>query len=107
MPVALLLAAAIVVEVAATATLPRTDGFTRPGWTAVVVAGYAVALWMLSLVVRTMPVSIAYAVWAGLGTALVAVVGVVFLSEPLGWVRALCLGMVVVGVVGLNLSGAH
>ena len=95
------------VEVAATASLPRTDGFTRPGWTAVVVAGYAVALWLLSLVVRTMPVSVAYAVWAGLGTALVAVVGVVLLGEPLGWVRAVSLGLVVVGVVGLNLSGAH
>ncbi|MBM7507310.1 small multidrug resistance pump [Nocardioides salarius] len=107
MPAALLLAAAIVVEVAATATLPRTDGFTRPGWTAVVVAGYALALWMLSLVVRTMPISVAYAVWAGLGTALVAAVGVVFLSEPLGWLRAVSLGMIVVGVVGLNLTGAH
>ncbi|GHJ57604.1 multidrug SMR transporter [Nocardioides sp. OK12] len=104
---ALLLTLAIVVEVAATASLPRTDGFTRPGWTAVVVAGYAVALWLLSLVVRTMPVSVAYAVWAGLGTALVAVVGVVLLGEPLGWVRAVSLGLVVVGVVGLNLSGAH
>nr|WP_218877047.1 SMR family transporter [Nocardioides marinisabuli] len=103
----MLLTLAIVVEVAATASLPRTDGFTRPGWTAVVVAGYAVALWLLSLVVRTMPVSVAYAVWAGLGTALVAVVGVVLLGEPLGWVRAVSLGLVVVGVVGLNLSGAH
>lgn len=104
---ALLLTLAIVVEVAATASLPRTDGFTRPGWTAVVVAGYAFALWLLSLVVRTMPVSVAYAVWAGLGTALVAVVGVVLLGEPLGWVRAVSLGLVVIGVVGLNLSGAH
>lgn len=103
----LLLTLAIVVEVAATASLPRTDGFTRPGWTAVVVAGYAFALWLLSLVVRTMPVSVAYAVWAGLGTALVAVVGVVLLGEPLGWVRAVSLGLVVIGVVGLNLSGAH
>ncbi|ANH38556.1 Quaternary ammonium compound-resistance protein QacC [Nocardioides dokdonensis FR1436] len=104
---AVLLTLAIVVEVVSTALLPRTVGFTRPGWTVAVVSGYAVALWLLALVVRTMPVSVAYAVWAGLGTALVAIVGVVFLSEPLGWIRAASLGMIVVGVVGLNLSGAH
>lgn len=107
MPAAVLLTVAIVVEVVSTALLPRTEGFTRPGWSVAAAAGYVCAAWLLSLVVRTMPISVAYAVWAGLGTALVAAVGVVFLSEPLGWVRAVSLGLVVVGVVGLNLSGAH
>lgn len=104
---AILLTLAVVVEVVSTALLPRTDGFTRPGWTALVISGYASALWLLSLVVRTMPVSVAYAVWAGLGTALVAAAGVVFLGEPLGWARAAFLSLIVVGVIGLNLSGAH
>ncbi len=107
MPAAVLLTLAILVEVVSTALLPRTEGFTRTGWSLAVAAGYVTAAWLLSLVVRTMPISVAYAVWAGLGTALVAAVGVLFLSEPLGWVRAVSLAMVVLGVVGLNLGGAH
>jgi len=57
--------------------------------------------------VRQMPVSVAYAVWARAGTALVAVVGLVFLGEHLSWVKAVSLAMIVAGVVGLNLAGAH
>ena len=102
-----LLMAAIGIEVASTALLPRAAGFTNVGWSTVVVAGYAASIWMLALVVRTMPVSVAYAVWAGLGTALVAVVGYAFLGESLGWAKAFSLGLIVAGVVGLNLVGAH
>lgn len=102
-----LLLAAIGVEVAATALLPRTEGFTRLGWTAAVLGGYAVSFWLLALVVRTIPVSVAYAVWAGLGTALVAVIGYLFLGEQLGALKTVSLALIVVGVVGLNLAGAH
>ncbi len=68
---------AIGIEVGATAALPRADGFHDPFWTAVVLVGYAVSIWLLALVVREVPVSVAYAIWAGLGTAAIAVVGVV------------------------------
>jgi len=104
---AVLLALAIGVEVAASALLPKADGFTNPLWTAVVLVGYGVAIWLLTVVVRSMPVSVAYAIWAGAGTALVAVVGLVFLGESFSWVKALSLAMIVAGVVGLNLTGAH
>lgn len=102
-----LLMAAIGIEVISTALLPKADGFTQPVWSAVVVVGYGLSIWLLTLVVRTLPVSVAYAIWAGVGTALVAVVGVMFLDEPLGWVKALSLAMIVGGVVGLNLAGSH
>ena len=102
-----LLIVAIAVEVVATALLPRADGFTQPLWSGVVLVGYAVAIWLLTVVVRTMPVSVAYAIWSGVGTALVAVVGYLFLGEQLGWAKALSLAMIVAGVVGLNLAGAH
>lgn len=102
-----LLMTAIGVEVAATALLPRADGFTQPFWSVVVVTGYALSIWLLAIVVRSMPVSIAYAVWAGVGTAVVAVIGVLFLGESLGPLKAASLGLIVVGVVGLNLAGAH
>ena len=103
----LLLGVAIVIEVVATALLPKADGFTNPTWAAVVLAGYGVSIWLLTVVVRDMPVSVAYAVWAGAGTALVALVGLAFLDEPLGWVKALCLVLIIGGVVGLNLVDAH
>lgn len=104
---AVLLTVAIVLEVAASALLPRAQGFTHPGWTAAVLAGYAAAIWLLTVVVRTVPVSVAYAIWAGAGTALVAVAGWLFLDEPLGVVKVVSLTLIVAGVVGLNLTGAH
>ena len=100
-----LLMVAIGIEVVATGLLPKTEGFSNPLWSAVVVVGYAVSIWLLALVVRTVPVSVAYALWSGVGTAIVAVVGYLFLNESMGWVKAVSLVMIVVGVVGLNLAG--
>lgn len=102
-----LLVLAIVVEVVATASLPRTHGFSDPVWSVAVVAGYALSIWLLALVVRTLSVSTAYAVWSGLGTALVAVAGYAFLGEQMDWLKGVSLGLIVLGVVGLNLAGAH
>jgi small multidrug resistance pump len=104
---AVLLTIAIGVEVAATALLPRAGGFTQPLWSAVVIAGYGLSIWLLAVVVRSIPVSVAYAVWAGLGTASVAVIGFLFLGESMGWLKATSLGLIVLGVVGLNLVGTH
>jgi|SRR5688572_22951917 small multidrug resistance pump len=102
-----LLMGAIAVEVLASAALPKTQGFRDPGWTAAVVAGYAFSIWLLTLVIRHIPVSITYAVWAGLGTAGIAVVGVLFLDERLDLTKVVALLMIIGGVVVLNLQGAH
>ena len=99
--------AAIAAEVAASAALPRTQGFRDPAWTAFVIGGYAVSIWLLAIVVRTMPVSTAYAIWAGLGTAAVAVIGALWLGESLDALKIAALSMIVIGVVVLNLQGAH
>ena len=104
---AMLLMVAIAVEVAASALLPKAAGFTQPLWTAVVLTGYGLSIWLLAVVVRSIPVSIAYAVWAGLGTAAVAVIGFLFLGESMGWLKATSLGLIVLGVVGLNLVTSH
>jgi small multidrug resistance pump len=66
-----------------------------------------VAIWLLTLVVRDIPVSVAYAVWAGLGTAGIAVVGYLWLGESLDLVKVTAIAMIVVGVMVLNLHGAH
>lgn len=104
---AVLLAVAILVEVASTAALPRTHGFTDPVWSAAVVAGYAVSIGLLAVVVKSIPVSLTYAVWSGAGTALVAVIGLLFLGESLSRLQMGSLVLIVVGVVGLNMTGAH
>lgn len=103
----LLLLAAIGIEVAATALLPRSEGFTDPLWSVVVLGGYAASIWLLAVVVRTIPVSMAYAVWSGVGTALVAIVGYLWLGEQMSLLKAASLGLIVVGVIGLNLAGTH
>jgi small multidrug resistance pump len=102
-----LLAAAIGIEVAATAALPRTQGFREPAWTAVVIVGYAASVWLLALVVRHIPVSVTYAVWSGVGTAGIALVGVLFLGERLALLQAVALLLIIAGVAVLNLSAAH
>ena len=103
----LLLLAAIGIEVSASAALPQTDGFRNPVWSIFVVAGYVASIWLLTLVVREIPVSIAYAVWAGLGTAGIALVGMLWLGEPLNLIKASGIGLIVAGVLVLNLHGAH
>jgi small multidrug resistance pump len=103
----LLLLAAIAIEVASTAALPRTQSFRDPVWTALVLLGYAASVWLLATVIRQIPVSITYAVWAGLGTAGIAIVGVLFLDERWDLVKAVALLMIIGGVVMLNLHGAH
>jgi small multidrug resistance pump len=104
---AVLLVTAIAMEVGATAVLPKAAGFTQPAWSVVVLAGYAASIWLLAVVVRSIPVSVAYAVWAGLGTAAVAVIGFVWLGESMSWFKAVSLALIVLGVVGLNLVASH
>jgi small multidrug resistance pump len=107
MPAALLLAIAIGSEVAGTIALKYTEGFTRPFPSAVVVGGYALSFWMLALVLKEMPIGIAYAVWAAVGTAMVAGIGIVAFGEPAGTLKLLSLALIIAGVVGLNLAGSH
>lgn len=103
----LVLLAAIGIEVASTSALPRTEGFRDPGWTAGVLVGYVTSIWLLTVVVNRIPVPVAYACWAGLGTAGIAVVGVLFLDEPLDAVKVGALALIITGVVILNLRVAH
>jgi small multidrug resistance pump len=101
-----LLMAAIAVEVTSTALMPRTHGFREPGWAALVLGGYGLSIWLLALVIRHIPVSVTYAVWAGLGTAGIAVVGVLLLGEGFDLVKGLALLLIIGGVLILNLHTA-
>ncbi|TFH85814.1 multidrug efflux SMR transporter [Billgrantia azerbaijanica] len=97
------LALAIVAEVVATSALKAAEGFTRPGPSLVVVVGYGLAFFLLSLVLRSLPVGIAYAIWAGLGIVLVTVAGVLVYGEMPDLPAMVGIAMIVTGVVVIQL----
>jgi small multidrug resistance pump len=99
----LLLGASIVVEVLGTMSMKLSEGFTRPLYSALVAVFYALSIAGLALVLKRIEVSVAYAVWSGLGTAFIAIVGVSVFGEALTVVKVVALVLIVVGVVMLNM----
>ncbi|PQZ94786.1 QacE family quaternary ammonium compound efflux SMR transporter [Arthrobacter sp. MYb227] len=99
-----LLIAAIVAEVIATTLLKVSAGFTKPLPSIGTVLGYAVSFYLLSLVLRYVPLSMAYAIWAAAGTVAIAVVGVVFFAEKLSVVQIAGILLTAVGVAMINLG---
>jgi small multidrug resistance pump len=93
---------AIVSEVIATSALKASNEFTRLVPSLVVVGGYALAFYCLTLTLRTIPVAIAYAIWSGVGIVLVALVGVFWLRQPLDLPAVVGMGLIVAGVVVVN-----
>jgi small multidrug resistance pump len=98
---------AIVFEVAGTLTLKFTEGMTRLWPTVLMFAFYLVSLFGLSVAVSKIPVGTAYAVWSGVGTLMVAVLGVFWLKEEVTVLRSASMLLIVIGVAGLYLTGSH
>jgi small multidrug resistance pump len=107
MPPGALLACAIAVEVVATLALRESDGFSKPLPSAIVVVGYLISFWLLSMVLKHIAVGTTYAIWAGAGTAAIAIIGIVALGEPATALKLASIALIIVGVIGLNVSGAH
>ncbi|MGH3688937.1 MAG: DMT family transporter [Microbacterium sp.] len=98
---------AIALEVSATLSLRAAEGFTHPLWLIVVVLGYTGSLWLLSVVLdRGMAVGVAYGIWSAIGVVLTAVLGTVLFGEVLGSVQIIGVGVIVVGVLLVEL-GSH
>ncbi|MGQ4486375.1 multidrug efflux SMR transporter [Streptomyces sp. SAS_281] len=102
-----LLAAAIAAEVAGTTAMKYSEGFTRLWPSLITVAGYLLAFSLLAQTLKTLSVGTAYAIWAGVGTAAVALIGMFFLGESASPLKALGVVLVIAGVVVLNLGEAH
>lgn len=98
----LYLAIAIVSEVVGTAALKASEEFTRLWPSLIVVGGYASAFYFLTLTLRTIPVGIAYAVWAGAGIVLICAVSWVLYKQTLDWPALLGIGLIAAGVVLIN-----
>ena len=94
---------AIVAEVIATSALRESDGFTRAGPIAIVVAGYTAAFYFLALTLRTIPVGVAYAVWSGVGIVLISLVGWFLFGQKLSAPALGGMALIVTGVAVLNM----
>ena len=104
------LAIAIVAEVIATTALKASLGFTRAGPSAVVVVGYGIAFYFLSLTLQTLPVGVTYAIWSGLGIVLISLLAWVVYGQTLDLPAIIGLSLIVAGVAVLNIfsrSVAH
>jgi small multidrug resistance pump len=101
----LILLAAIASEVLATSSLKLTAGFTRQIWLIPVVVGYVLAFYLLSLTLQQVPVGIAYAIWSGVGTIGITVVGWYFFRQQLSTATIVGMALVLAGVLLMNLSG--
>lgn len=99
----LLLALAIIAEVVATTSLKASAGFSRLLPSMIVVAGYGFSFYALSLVLKSLPVGITYAIWAGLGIVLVTLIGIVFYGERPDLPAYLGMGLIIAGVAVIQL----
>ncbi|HEV3424496.1 MAG TPA: SMR family transporter [Paraburkholderia sp.] len=103
LPPYVLLAIAIVAEVVATSALRASEGFSRFLPTVIVVIGYGMAFYCLSLTLRSIPVGIVYAIWSGVGIVLISLVAVVLYRQMPDFPAVIGLGLIISGVVVLNL----
>jgi len=104
---ALLLALAIVSEVIGTVLLRVSDGMSKLVPSVGMLAAYGVSVYLLALVLKHLDIGFTYAVWSGVGTAIIAVIGFAVWDEPMGALKLLSIAAVIAGVIGLNISAAH
>lgn len=97
------LAIAIVAEVIATSALKAADGFSRLVPSVVVVIGYAVAFYFLSLTLRTMALGVVYAIWSGIGIALICIISALLYKQTLDLPGIIGIALIISGVLVLNL----
>jgi len=99
---------AIILEVIGTTCMKLSDGLTRTLPSILMLVLYGLSFGFLALALKRIDLSIAYAVWAGTGTALIATVGILWFKEPAGAAKIISLGLLIIGVIGLHLSeGVH
>ena len=96
---------AIVLEVCGTTSMKLSQGFTRLWPSILIFVFYGLSFTLLTVVLKKIEVSIAYAIWSGVGTALIATLGILYFKESLTLLKLVSLALVILGVIGLNLSG--
>jgi small multidrug resistance pump len=100
------LISAILLEVAGTTAMKFSEGFTKIVPSILVAVLFLSSLAMLTLALKRFEIGMAYAIWSGLGTALITVLGIYLFNESANLMKFLSIALIIAGVVGLNLSGA-
>ena len=100
----LFLGSAILLEVAGTTCMKLTEGFSRLVPSLMIFLLYGLSFVTLSIAIKGIEISVAYAVWSGTGVVLISTVGFLYYKEPITLFKLVCLGLIVIGVVGLNLN---
>ena len=103
----LILFVAGLLEVVWALMLKQSEGFSKPGPTAVFVIALLLSMFLLSQALKSLPVGTAYAVWTGIGAAGTAILGMLLLGESRDIVKLVSLVMIVSGIIGLRLSSSH
>ena len=102
-----LLVTAILFEVSGTICMKLSMGFTRRVPTILMFVFYGLGFVPLNLALRRIDISVAYAIWSGVGTAVITTIGILWFKEPLNALKLISIALIVIGLVGLNLSGSH
>ncbi len=95
---------AIISEVIGTSALKASSGFSRLLPSVIVIISYAFSFFLLSLTLKRMGVGTTYAIWSGLGTALIVLVGVIYFKESWSVLKVTSLLLIIIGVIGLNIG---
>jgi small multidrug resistance pump len=98
---------AIIFEVAGTTSMKISEGFTKVVPSIAMAVFYMLSLTALTFALKKFDVSMAYAIWSGVGTALITAVGFYFFKEEMTPMRLISIGLIILGVIGLHLSGEH
>lgn len=98
------LIAAILFEVSGTTCMKLSQGFTKIGPSILIVVFYGLCFTFLTLALKKLEVSVAYSVWAGLGTVLIAIIGIIWFRESATLIKLISIGLIIMGVIGINAS---
>jgi len=103
MKTALILFFAVLSEVIATTSLKFSEGFTKLVPSIIVVVGYGLSFYLLSMTLKVMPIGIAYALWSGIGITLTVLLGKIIWNESLDWARITGIILIIMGILVINL----
>ncbi len=100
----LYLAAAILFEICGTTCMKLSEGFTRTLPSILIFVFYGISFVSFTIALKKIDVSVAYAIWAGLGVAMISFIGFIGFNEPMPLIKIMFLALIIIGVVGLHLS---
>ncbi len=103
----LFLALAVFFEIIATTLLKLSTGFTKPLPAAGTLIGYILCFTFFSMALKKIDLGVAYAIWGAVGITVMTVIGILFFKESISLIKVISIVFIVLGVIGLNLSGAH